>query len=362
MFKLTSQLCYQLIIRHSARIGGYDLKDIVMPKVAVIGAGIVGLTTAINIQKLMPSCAVTILADKFTSETTSHGAGGLFRPNTEHILGVDPDTICRWSEASFKFYSSLATSSEACDSGCMVMTGYVFSRTKIINPLYKRLVYSFRELTSQELRSLGTDYPYGYQVTTVIVQSQYFLPWLMLRFKGNGGQVEFRTVSSLEEFVGQYDVVVNCSGFRSRDLVGDKNVYPVRGHLIRVKAPWIKHWVYTDDLAYFIPGRELVSLGGIRQKNNFSKEVDPEDTKGILERCYKLWPSLKGAQVVSEWVDLRPHRDPVRIEKETKQYKNGSLKVVHNYGHGANGISLAWGTSIDAAHLVLELLGSKANL
>ena len=39
--------------------------------------------------------------------------------------------------------------------------------------------------------------------------------------------------------------------------------------------------------------RDLVSLGGIRQKNNFSKEVDPEDTKGILERCYKLWPSLK---------------------------------------------------------------------
>lgn len=54
--------------------------------------------------------------------------------------------------------------------------------------------------------------------------------------------------------MGQYDVVVNASGFRSRDLVGDKSVYPVRGHLIRVNAPWIKNWVYTDDLAYFIPG------------------------------------------------------------------------------------------------------------
>ena len=64
-----------------------------MPKVAVVGAGIIGLSTALNIQKLMPRCSVTIFADKFTSETTSHGAGGLFRPNTEHILGVDPDTI-----------------------------------------------------------------------------------------------------------------------------------------------------------------------------------------------------------------------------------------------------------------------------
>lgn len=333
-----------------------------MPKVAVIGAGIIGLSTALNIQKLMPKCSVTIFADKFTSDTTSHGAGGLFRPNTEHILGVDPDTICRWSEEGFKFYSGLATSSEACESGCMVMAGYVFSRTPILNPLYKRLVFSFRELTPNELRSLGTDYQYGYQVTTVIVQSEFYLPWLMRRFKDNGGKLEVRTVKSLEELVGQYDLVANCTGFRSRELVGDKAVYPVRGHLIRVKAPWIKNWVYTDDLAYFIPGRDLVSLGGIRQKNNFSREIDPEDTKGILERCYKLWPSLKGAPIVTEWVDLRPHRDPVRIEKETKHFKDGSLKVVHNYGHGANGISLAWGTSIDAAHLVLESLGSKANL
>ena len=64
-----------------------------MSTIAVIGAGVVGLTTAINIQKLLPNSSITLIADKFTSETTSHGAGGLFRPNTEHILGVDPDTI-----------------------------------------------------------------------------------------------------------------------------------------------------------------------------------------------------------------------------------------------------------------------------
>ena len=38
----------------------------------------------------------------------------------------------RWSEAGFKFYSDLATSSEAVESGCMVMPGYVFSRTPIL--------------------------------------------------------------------------------------------------------------------------------------------------------------------------------------------------------------------------------------
>ena len=64
-----------------------------MPKVVVVGAGVVGLATAINIKKLRPSTEVTVVADKFVKETTSHGAGGLFRPNLEHLLGVDPDTV-----------------------------------------------------------------------------------------------------------------------------------------------------------------------------------------------------------------------------------------------------------------------------
>ena len=44
----------------------------------------------------------------------------------------------RWSEEGFKFYSGLATSSEACESGCMVMAGYVFSRTPIIVSTFRK--------------------------------------------------------------------------------------------------------------------------------------------------------------------------------------------------------------------------------
>lgn len=32
------------------------------------------------------------------------------------------------------------------------------------------------------------------------------------------------------------------------------------------------------------------------------------------------------------------------------------FQVVHNYGHGANGISMSWGTSLDAAELVKDAL------
>ena len=51
-----------------------------MVRIAVIGAGAVGLSTATRVQQLLPDADVTIIADKFTKDTTSHGAGGIFLP------------------------------------------------------------------------------------------------------------------------------------------------------------------------------------------------------------------------------------------------------------------------------------------
>lgn len=50
--------------------------------IAVVGAGVIGLTTAIELKKELRNSNVTIFADKFTTETTSHVAAGLFRPGT----------------------------------------------------------------------------------------------------------------------------------------------------------------------------------------------------------------------------------------------------------------------------------------
>ncbi len=36
------------------------------------------------------------------------------------------------------------------------------------------------------------------------------------------------------QLVGQYDIVVNCTGFGSHQLLNDSNLIPNRGHLIKV--------------------------------------------------------------------------------------------------------------------------------
>lgn len=50
--------------------------------IAVLGAGVVGLTTAIELQKHFRGANVNVIAEKFNTDTTSFVAAGLFRPGT----------------------------------------------------------------------------------------------------------------------------------------------------------------------------------------------------------------------------------------------------------------------------------------
>lgn len=61
-------------------------------KIGVLGAGVIGLTTALEIQKELPNAEITLIADKFNKETTSDGAAGIFRPGTSFSTFSESDT------------------------------------------------------------------------------------------------------------------------------------------------------------------------------------------------------------------------------------------------------------------------------
>lgn len=71
-------LIWMLIIIFSFR---FQLVKMGVKRVGILGAGVVGLNTAIQLQKEFPTLDVTIIAEKFNQETTSDGAAGLFRPS-----------------------------------------------------------------------------------------------------------------------------------------------------------------------------------------------------------------------------------------------------------------------------------------
>jgi glycine/D-amino acid oxidase-like deaminating enzyme len=328
-------------------------------QIAVIGAGAVGLSTAVQIQKLIPTANIVIIADKFARDTTSYGAAGIFRPTLSKTPGVPLPLLRTWLGDSWQHYDSLAHSPDAGLAGIQITSGFQFVTRPDPNILEEEFVYQYRRLSDKELNMFpGDRYQYGWFVTTMVVDPSKYLPYLTDRFVENGGKLESKKLSSFEELVGQFDVVVNCTGLGSQQLLSDSKMVPNRGHIVTVKAPWLKHFVYTgeDGLLYIIPGLEFVHIGGTRTDNDVDLQPRPEDTQRIMADACRVVPSLKNAEIVREWVGLRPTRNALRVEKELRQFDSGSLRLVHNYGHGAEGISLSWGTGTHAAQLVAEFI------
>ena len=51
-----------------------------------------------------------------------------------------------------------------------------------------------------------------------------------------------------------YDLIINCSGIGSKELVPDEGVFPIRGQIHMVDAPWIRSgFVMIDSGHYILP-------------------------------------------------------------------------------------------------------------
>jgi D-amino-acid oxidase len=83
---------------------------------------------------------------------------------------------------------------------------------------------------------------------------------------------------------------------------------------------------------------------------------DPAVTRGILERCIAAVPGLADAPVIGVEVGIRPGRPRVRLDREAGPART---PVVHNYGHGGNGVMLSWGCADAATALALGRPGDR---
>ncbi|XP_048255430.1 D-aspartate oxidase-like [Haliotis rufescens] len=329
-------------------------------KVCVIGAGIIGLSSAIQIQERLGQQDITLVADKFSPETTGDGSGGFWKP---HMLGETPiSDIRRWSVTTWQHLTDIATSPLAAQAGASTVSGYsLSSRPQYQEEWWKDLVLGYRHLSPRELQ-MFPDAKSGVFFTTVQINAVAYMDYLLRRFQKNGGKLQMKTITSIDEVAYDYDVVVNCSGIRARHLLGDLDVVPVRGHLTRVRAPWVKHFVLRLDPgeeAFVLPGVLTSVLGGADEVGNWSTEVREEDKTAVWQRCCQLMPSLQDAQVDHHWVGLRPSRSRVRLETSHMTVQGRAVPVIHNYGHGGSGVTLHWGCAVEAADLVLREIQAR---
>ena len=327
---------------------------------AVIGAGVAGLPIAAMLTRNRFKPQVTLIAEEFSPNITSDAAGAAIRITDDKTFNDDPRKV-KWIAETYKYVMELFSSPLASQLNVtMVATYAIFEGSKEIDPYLKDSVLGFRDVGAEEKKILNIPQDKNaWCYNTFVMPCTPYLSWQMTQFKTNGGTVVQKKLKSLQELDGTYDVVVNCSGLGSRELVNDHKVYPVRGQAVLLNAPWVKHSITVeigDQVTYLYPRGAAVMLGGTAQIGDWSKEISSSDRQDIIARCSQYVPSLAQAEVIDEWVGIRPGCKRVRLEREDISQ---NTSVVHNYGHTGKGFALSIGCAKDVLSLIEQCFIEK---
>ncbi|KAL0870335.1 hypothetical protein ABMA27_005352 [Loxostege sticticalis] len=329
-----------------------------MVKIAVLGAGINGLASAVKIQEAYEDAEVVLIANEFSPDTTADGSGGLWNP---YLCGSTPeDRLAKWGSETYKLLHQLWL--EGGYNICLIPI-YDFYRNnqQLKRPLWANTVFGYQQFDETQLkyysRFYNVEYKAGITFVTFVVHSSSILKYLTEKFKIAKGKIMRAKVASLgEPLLREFDVVINCTGLGARDLVPDSSVFPIRGQISRMIAPWVNVVVIDEDSGhYIIPNTETCVLGGTHQEHDYNTRINNADTEFIHNGCRTIMPGLKHAKLVKHWVGLRPGRHEVRLEAEERDGKF----IIHNYGHGGSGLTLFWGCAEGVVEILKKTIPNK---
>lgn len=251
-----------------------------MTDAVVVGAGVIGLTTAVCLAEA--GLDVAIWAERGPLQSTSAAASGLWVP------GYTSDRELRWSLVGLTEFTALLDDDH---------TGVRLARGLGVTDLFDAPQEFHDHLPELELvdqAELRGRFPLGWWSTVPLIDMPRYLAYLSRRFHEAGGRLVQRHVDDLSACLEAAPLVVNCTGVGAKHLADDDEVFPVRGQHVVVRNPGIDHWymegVESPFWTGFFPHGNKVLLAGVSQHHNWNLLPDPADAASILERCAAAEP------------------------------------------------------------------------
>jgi len=306
--------------------------------VIVVGAGVVGLTCAVRL--LEAGHRVDVVARDLPHETTSVVAAAIWYP----YLAQPRDRVLAWAAHGREVLTALAAHEPG--SGVTVRPGTELRREPADTPWWAEAVAAYRRAAV-----VPEGYAVGWELAVPVVEMPVHLAWLAGRVQDLGGTLTRLNLGGLPP--ASEAVVVDCSGLGARLLAADRSVVPVAGQVAvveQVEESRVERWLLAEDDAgpiYVVPRSRDVVVGGTEDHGAWSRTPSPATAASLLARARALVPELAGARVLRHRVGLRPARPEVRVERDPRR-----PDVVHCYGHGGAGVTLAWGCAEEVSALV----------
>ncbi|MCF8880463.1 FAD-binding oxidoreductase [Hyphobacterium sp. SN044] len=257
--------------------------------VAVIGCGVMGLSTARLLQD--EGFPVTIYTEDLPPDTTSNISGGQWHPYGHfNADSVTPE----WRE---QFRAAAAYSWNR----FQLMVGDEYSirwlPTYNLGGTEQQLLPTF----PPDLRELASpQHPFPVErvtrFTTMYVETGRYLRQLIRDFRIAGGTIRRRRFAEPADIAGLPETLVfNCTGLGSHALFGDEGLIPVRGQLaILLPQPEI-NYAYTGRFGYMFPRPDGIVLGGTFERGVWEATPQTPDIARILVRHGQLHSELRCA-------------------------------------------------------------------
>jgi D-amino-acid oxidase len=273
--------------------------------VAVLGSGVIGLTTARLLQDA--GFDVTIYTKALPPDTTSNIAGGQWAPVT---VFDDPDTLTQQFTAQYLFACRFAYERFQILTdprfGVRWMRNYKLQREPW-EPKSPPLPLPPGKLTARSatvpFRPEAKIIPQGQhafgdlycaQFDGMLIEPPIFLNALTMDFRiAGGGFVVGEIHSPAQIQTLPQKLVFNCTGLGAKALFNDPELTPIRGQLtFLVPQPEVTYATVFED-TYMFSRRDGILLGGTHDEGNWSLEADQPTIASKLTEQAELFSHMR---------------------------------------------------------------------
>jgi glycine/D-amino acid oxidase-like deaminating enzyme len=251
--------------------------------VAVLGAGVMGLTAATRLLEL--GLKVTIYSDRKVADTTSFKAGGQWAVSVIEYEGKEKELTDIIKTAYRTFKDSIGKG-----FGVSERPNYTAEPShnlEVVLQLAPGLIPPRVDLP--RLPFEGHTMP-GFEYRTLLIEPPIFLPRLEADLRAQGVDFkhkEFASSADLLTFLTQ-KIVINCTGFGAKKLWNDPRVVPRKGQLAMLPAQPNLQYLYGQN-GYMFPRADHVVIGG-----TFTEKSDEDASKIVCKGLVDHMKSLFG--------------------------------------------------------------------
>lgn len=238
--------------------------------VAVLGAGVMGLSTARLAQDA--GFPVTIYTAAVPPDTTSNIAGGQFHPFAVFREGYQPPEFkaqfTRALDYSWRRFQIMVGD----DYGIRWLPTFVAG-----DDLEDQLVPNF---PAGQRRLATSEHPFPLDAVTeydtMYVETGRYLRQMERDFRIAGGRIEVRRFATPADIASLSEsLVFNCTGLGSRELFGDTELQPIRGQLAILEPQPEVRYAALGDFGYMFPRADGILLGGTFEIDQWDPTPQP---------------------------------------------------------------------------------------